>query len=229
MLSLTSGLFRSLLFNCQVLEIFLVSFCYWFLVLLHCGRRIHSIGFQFFHFYWGLFYGSGYHGHFKKEYAFCCPVEWFINVDWITLADDITEFFYMLDDSLSAATATAAKSLQSCPTLCDPIDGLLPGSSVLGILQARTMEWVAISFFKSIVKREGLKSPIIIMDFYVSFHFCKFLLHIVCLLFTVHAFRALSLHEFHSLLSCLSWYSFPWTLVAAELPSYPPQACLMGL
>ena len=42
-------------------------------------------------------------------------------------------------------TATA-KSLQSCPTLCDPIDGLLPGSSVPGILQARTVEWVAISF-----------------------------------------------------------------------------------
>ena len=40
----------------------------------------------------------------------------------------------------------AAKSLQSCPTLCDPIDGLLPGSSVPGILQARTLEWVAISF-----------------------------------------------------------------------------------
>ena len=40
----------------------------------------------------------------------------------------------------------AAKSLQSCPTLCDPIDGSPPGSPVLGILQARTLEWVAISF-----------------------------------------------------------------------------------
>ena len=40
----------------------------------------------------------------------------------------------------------AAKSLQSSPTLCDPIDGLLPGSSVPGMLQARTLEWVAISF-----------------------------------------------------------------------------------
>ena len=45
--------------------------------------------------------------------------------------------------SLIAATA---KSLQSCPTLCDPIDGSLPGSPVPGILQARTLEWVAISF-----------------------------------------------------------------------------------
>ena len=42
--------------------------------------------------------------------------------------------------------AAAAKSLQSCPTLCDPTDGSLPGSPVLGILQARTLEWVAISF-----------------------------------------------------------------------------------
>ena len=42
--------------------------------------------------------------------------------------------------------AAAAKSHQSCPTLCDPIDGSPPGSTVPGILQARTLEWVAISF-----------------------------------------------------------------------------------
>ena len=45
------------------------------------------------------------------------------------------------------AAAAAAKSLQSCPTLCDPIDGSPPGSPVPGILQARTPEWAAISFF----------------------------------------------------------------------------------
>ena len=45
--------------------------------------------------------------------------------------------------------AAAAKSLQSCPTLCDPIDGSPPGSAVPGILQARTLEWVAISFSKA--------------------------------------------------------------------------------
>ena len=44
------------------------------------------------------------------------------------------------------AAAAAAKSLQSCPTLCDPRDGSPPGSIVLGILQVRTLEWVAISF-----------------------------------------------------------------------------------
>ena len=45
-----------------------------------------------------------------------------------------------------AHAAAAAKSLQPCPTLCDPIDGSPPGSPVPGILQARTLEWVAISF-----------------------------------------------------------------------------------
>ena len=46
----------------------------------------------------------------------------------------------------AAAAAAAAKSLQSCPTLCNPIDGSPPGSPIPGILQARTLEWVAISF-----------------------------------------------------------------------------------
>ena len=45
-----------------------------------------------------------------------------------------------------ADAAAAAKSLQSCPTLCDPVDGSPPGSPMPGILQARTLEWVVISF-----------------------------------------------------------------------------------
>ena len=45
-----------------------------------------------------------------------------------------------------AEAAAAAKSLQSCPTLCDPTDGSPPGSPIPGILQARILEWVAISF-----------------------------------------------------------------------------------
>ena len=45
-----------------------------------------------------------------------------------------------------SAAAAAAESLQSCPTLCDPIDGSPPGSPIPGILQAKTLEWVAISF-----------------------------------------------------------------------------------
>ena len=46
----------------------------------------------------------------------------------------------------AAAAAAAAKSLQSCRTLCDPLDGSPPGFSIPGILEARTLEWVAISF-----------------------------------------------------------------------------------
>ena len=60
------------------------------------------------------------------------------------------------------AAATAAKSLQSCPTLCDPRDGSPPGSPTPGILQARTLEWVAISFsnvWKLKVKGKSL-SPV---------------------------------------------------------------------
>ena len=52
------------------------------------------------------------------------------------------------ETSAAAATA-AAKSIQSCPTLCDPIDGSPPGSPIPGILQARTLERVAISFSKA--------------------------------------------------------------------------------
>ena len=59
--------------------------------------------------------------------------------------------------------AAAAKSLQSCPTLCDPIDGSPPGSPVPGILQARILEWVAISFSKN----EGLVD--LQINVYISF------------------------------------------------------------
>ena len=87
------------------------------------------------------------------------------NINNLTCADDITLVAESEEELLSllmrvkeesekadlkliaaAAAAAAAKSLQSCPTLCDSIDGSPPGSPVLGILQARTLEWVAISF-----------------------------------------------------------------------------------
>ena len=54
--------------------------------------------------------------------------------------------------------SAAAKSLQSCPTLCDPTDGSPPGSSVPGILQARILEWVAISFFNAHMHAKSLQS-----------------------------------------------------------------------
>ena len=58
----------------------------------------------------------------------------------------LQDAYYILRASAAAAAAAAAKSLQSCPTLCNPIDGSPPGSLIPGILQARTLEWVAISF-----------------------------------------------------------------------------------
>ena len=59
-----------------------------------------------------------------------------------------TQYFYCRDigSILGQGTAAAAKLLQSCPTLCDPIDGSPPDFPTPGILQARTLEWVAISF-----------------------------------------------------------------------------------
>ena len=53
---------------------------------------------------------------------------------------------YVCAHQSHSAAAAAAESLQSCPTLCDPTDGSSPGSAVPGILQARTLEWIAISF-----------------------------------------------------------------------------------
>ena len=59
---------------------------------------------------------------------------------------DQTQLHQSLDSSPTSWFQSAAKSLQSCLTLCDPIDGSPPGSLVPGVLQARTLEWVAISF-----------------------------------------------------------------------------------
>ena len=60
----------------------------------------------------------------------------------------MVQFFptFPLGYFLLAAAAATTKSLQLCPTLCDPVDGSPPGSPIPGILQARTLEWVAISF-----------------------------------------------------------------------------------
>ena len=59
---------------------------------------------------------------------------------------------------ITVVAAAAAKSLQSCPTLCDPMDCSLPGFSVHGILQARTLEWVAISFSNAWKRKVKVKS-----------------------------------------------------------------------
>jgi len=74
-----------------------------------------------------------------------CTAGRFLTI-WATRACWATVHGVTESDSNERPAAAAAKSLQSCPTLCDPIDGSPPGSPVPGILQARTLKWVAISF-----------------------------------------------------------------------------------
>ena len=59
--------------------------------------------------------------------------------------DSMRKLLELISEFSKVAAAAAAKSLQSCPTLCDPTDGSPPGSAIPGVLQARTLEWVAIS------------------------------------------------------------------------------------
>ena len=79
------------------------------------------------------------------KYILCFNNEFREDLDFLIFFHESNKILY-----LYLAAAAAAKSLQLCPTLCDPIDGLLPGSSVPGILQARRfsspLEWAAISF-----------------------------------------------------------------------------------
>ena len=65
---------------------------------------------------------------------------------WMMTEWHVTQLSYYISQFARCSAAAAAKSLQSCPTLCDPIGGSPPGSPVPGILQASTLEWVAISF-----------------------------------------------------------------------------------
>ena len=74
---------------------------------------------------------------------------WFLII-YLGRAQDPLSIVLLLNlQQLYPAAAATANSLQSCLTLCNPTDGSLPGSSVPGILQARTLEWVAISFSNS--------------------------------------------------------------------------------
>ena len=65
------------------------------------------------------------------------------SLSWLKIVHDMAQDRVLY---LITAAASAAKLLQLCPTLCDPIDGSPPGSAIPGILQARALEWVAISF-----------------------------------------------------------------------------------
>ena len=105
---------------------------------------------------------SQLYGCFKIVYRQCtfsCPPPLADCVNTLLLGmhlSSLQQFLFPLKVDLiriaaAAAAAAAAKSLQSCPTLCDPIDGSPPGSPVLGILQARTLEWGAIAFSKYVL------------------------------------------------------------------------------
>ena len=72
---------------------------------------------------------------------FCNSLVFFFFFSFFPASVEVVNFI-----GTAAAAAAAARSLQSCPTLCDPIDGSPPGSTVPGILQEGTLEWVAISF-----------------------------------------------------------------------------------
>ena len=77
------------------------------------------------------------HEHSMSFYLFRCSLIYFYTI------------FNLITIIRLIPAAAAAKSLQSCPTLCDPTDGSPPGSPVAGILQARALEWVAISFYNA--------------------------------------------------------------------------------
>ena len=92
------------------------------------------------------------------EYKWTFPLQMFLvtttylapvgDFDFLNVFDFLPILVILSWISLNSSVhaAAAAKSLQSCPTLCDPVHGLPPGSPIPGILQARTLEWVAISF-----------------------------------------------------------------------------------
>ena len=110
--------------------------CFW---LVHRGRYFFMNSFKFIE-------------NFYKVMIASVTISWAYNVSlyfYARLLKIVWLFYIFLNTAAAATAAAAAKSLQSCPTLCNPIDSLLPGSPVPGILQARTLEWVAISFSKA--------------------------------------------------------------------------------
>ena len=109
-------------------------------------------------------------GMLSDHLILCCPLllclqSWDVNIQSYNLLLDHIQFTLVHGPNIPGSyvifffTAdAAAKLLQSCPTLCDPIDGSPPGSSVPGILQARILEWAAISFSLSL-QHQTLFSP----------------------------------------------------------------------
>ena len=97
--------------------------------------------------------------HFYCDFwKFCHPKMLFQNFYWYISPLNLDSGHFLISTFWSISAA-AAKSLQSCPTLCNPIDGSPPGSPIPGILQARTLEWVAISFSNAWKWKVKVKCP----------------------------------------------------------------------
>ena len=98
--------------------------------------------------------------HRKSNNAICSHMNWprDDHTKW-SMSVRARQILYNIASTWNLQYGTAAaKSLQSCPTLCDPIDGSPPGSPVPGILQTRTLEWVAISFSNACKWKVKVKS-----------------------------------------------------------------------
>ena len=85
-------------------------------------------------------------GRLRKLQSLSIPSAFGSSKRWVIGASQVESGKLILLRKVLVPAAAAAKSLQSCPTLCDPIDSSPPGSPVPGILQARTLKWVVISF-----------------------------------------------------------------------------------
>ena len=97
---------------------------------------------------------------------------------------------FSIISNIYAAAAAAAKSLQSCPTLCDPIDGSLPGSTIHGIFQARVLEWGAIAFSVKYIYTYILKI---------------LLLYIIFLALLVYLYRNTYVYAHHKTIYLYQW------------------------
>ena len=102
--------------------------------------------------------------------ADCVPYSWMALVFLKEEPGNTSLWLHLKTTCLIAAAAAAAESLQSSLTLCEPIDGSPPGSSVPGILQARTLEWVAISLSNVCVHAKPLQSCLLAVDKRIDHH-----------------------------------------------------------
>ena len=124
-----------------------------------------------------------------------------LNLDWRFISHMMLYMFQCHSPKSSHAcplpAATAAKSLQSCPTLCNPIDSSPPGSPVPGILQAKTLEWVAISFSNAPTESKRLfyTSVSLLLSCIQGYHYHLSKFHIYALIYCIGVFLSGLLHS----------------------------------